>query len=205
MTDLNMNLRILILFCLISQVSLGQRAFDASIVGGITAAQLGGDSLSGFNKLGFAAGLKLSYDLDDKFDINMDLLYVQKGSRESLGFNNSGDDATTLNYVELPVYFQINDWYIEKEDYHKVGAFVGLSYSYLIAVGTSNNILTGQENNFKSHDISGRIGVYYSFSKRLTFRSYYTDSFVNVLDSDMLFRTNALDSFYWTFRLEYNL
>ncbi len=200
-----MNLRIIILFCFVSQLSLGQRAFDASIIGGFTAAQLGGDSLSGFNKLGFVGGLKLSYDINDQFDVNMDLLYVQKGSRGSFGFSNSGRNATTLNYVELPVYIQINDWYVDKEDYHKVGAFVGLSYSYLIAVGTSNDILTGQENDFKSHDISGRIGVYYSFTKRLTFRSYYTDSFVNVLDSDMLFRTNALDSFYWTFRLEYNL
>ena len=129
-----MNLKFIILFffLLLSQLSYGQRAFDASIVGGITAAQLGGDSLSGFNKLGFVAGLKLSYDIYEKFDVNLDLLYVQKGSRASLGFNNSGRNATTLNYVELPVYVQINDWYMEKEDYHKVGAFAGLSYSYLI-------------------------------------------------------------------------
>ena len=205
MNTLNMNLRILFFIFLSSSALMSQRAFDAAIVAGLTASQLGGDSLSGFNKLGLTAGLKLSYDLDEKFDLNMDLLYVQKGSIASLGFNNSGPNATTLNYVEIPVYGQINDWYIEKEDYHKVGAFIGLSYAYLIAISTSNGILAGQEDDFKTHDISGRIGVYYSFTKRLTFRTFYTDSFINVLDSDMLFRTNALDSFNWNFRIEFNL
>ncbi len=200
-----MNLRILFFIFISSSCLMSQRAFDAAVVAGLTASQLGGDSLSGYDKLGLTAGLKLSYDIDDKFDVNMELLYVQKGSRPSVGFSTGGDDATTLNYVELPVYGQINDWYVEKEDYHKVGAFVGLSYAYLIAVGTSNNILAGQEGDFKTHDISGRIGIYYSFTKRLTFRTFYTDSFVNVLDSDTLFRTNALDSFNWTFRIEYNL
>jgi len=200
-----MKMRFLFVFLLISQLCLAQRAFDAAIVGGLTASQLGGDSLSGYDKLGFTGGLKLSYGLNEKFDLCLDLLYSQRGSRESIGFNTSGRNATTLNYIELPVYLQINDWYIEKEDYNKVGAFAGLSYAYLILISSSNDILSDQTDEFKLSDISGRIGVYYSFSKSLTFRAYYTDSFVNVLESDSLFRTNALDSFFWTFRLEYNL
>jgi len=205
MNTLNMNLRIIV-FIIFTVGSLSaQRGFDASAIFGMTASQLGGDSISGFKKLGLAAGLKLSYPIAEKFDLSMDLLYAQRGSRSSLGFSNNSNDATTLHYLELPVYLGINDWYIEKEDYHRVGAFVGLTYGYLISVTTSNNILRGQEADFKKNDISGRMGIYYSFAKSLTFRIYYTDSFVNVLESNTLFRTNALDSFNWTFRLEYNL
>lgn len=200
-----MNLRnLFFIFLTIGSLS-AQRSFDAAATFGMTASQLGGDSISGFNKLGIVAGLKLSYPISEKFDVSMDLLYAQKGSRSSLGFSNNDNDATTLHYLELPVYVSVNDWYIEKDDFHRVGAFAGLTYGYLFSVTTSNNILTGQELDFKSNDISGRMGIYYSFTKSLTFRIYYTDSFVNVLESDDLFRTNSLDSFNWTFRLEYNL
>ncbi len=200
-----MNLKV---FCLLffSVTALhGQQKFKASVVMGVTASQLGGDSLSGYDKLGLSTGLKLTYDLNNLFDLNLDMLYTQRGSRSTLGFSNSGTSATALDYLELPFYVGINDWYIEKEDYHKVGAFLGLSYAYLFSVRTSNNILQGQEGAFNKHDFGPRLGLYYSFFKNLTFRVYYTDSFLNVLDSDQLFQTNALDSFNWTFRIEYNL
>ena len=194
----------LIIFCALLGLSLNaQNVFKGSAFGGFTAAQLGGDSLSGYDKLGITVGLKLSYRLSDRFDLSMDLSYVQKGSRESIGFSNSGS-ATTLNYTQIPVYLTLNDWYIDKEDYYKVGAFLGLSYSYLIGVSTENNILKGKEGLFNKSDLGARIGCYYSFSKSLTLRIFYTDSFLNVLESSELFRTTALDSFYWTFRMEYN-
>lgn len=199
-----MRLSISCLIMLMSTVLFSQTGFKGSAILGFTAAQLGGDSISGFNKLGITAGLKLTYPLSSKFDLNLDLVYVQKGSRESLGFNKSGQNSTALNYLEIPIYVTINDWYIEKDEYFKVGAFAGLSYGYLFSVSTNNTVLNGKEDLFNKSDLSGRIGCYYSFTKSLTLRIFYTDSFLKVLSSEDLFRTNALDSFYWTFRMEYN-
>jgi len=180
-----------------------QNQFKASAVVGLTAAQLGGDSLSGYDKLGTCFGAKLSYDIAEKFDLSMELLYSQRGSRSSLGFSNNGSNSTALNYLEIPVYVTLNDWLIEKEDYYKVGIFTGLSYAYLISAESKNSILAGRESEFKDHDISVRVGVYYAFTRNVVFRAYYTDSFTKLVEGD-LFNTDGLDSFFWTFRLEYN-
>lgn len=180
-----------------------QNKFKASVVAGLTASQLGGDSLSGYDKLGMTVGARLSYEVGDRYDLSMELLYSQRGSRESIGFSGSGKQATALNYLEIPVYFTLNDWLIEKENYYKVGIFAGLTYGYLISVTTGNPILQGREGEFRNHDISARAGVYYAFNKNITFRTYYTDSFIKLVEGD-LFNTQGLDSFFWTFRLEYN-
>ncbi len=180
-----------------------QNIFKASVVGGITAAQLGGDSISGYDKMGFTFGLKLGYDIGKNFDLNMELLYSQRGSRDNFGFSNSGNNTTSLNYLEIPVYLTLNDWLIEKENYYKVGIFAGLTYGYLISATSTNRLLMGRESEFKDHDISTRLGVFYAFSKSLVFRTYYTDSLIKLVEGN-LFNTNGLDSFFWTFRLEYN-
>ena len=195
----------ILFFCLllVSTVSLsGQNKFKAAAVGGFTAAQLGGDSISGYDKLGFTIGASLNYAISKKFDLSMDLLYAQRGSRASLGFSNSGSNTTSLNYLEIPVYLTLNDWLVEKENYYKVGLFAGLTYSYLISASSTNPILSGRENEFADSDLGLRAGVYYAFTKNIVFRCYYTDSLINLVEGD-LFNTDGLDSFYWTFRLEY--
>lgn len=194
---------LLILYMCLPALQLsGQYKFKAAAVAGLTAAQLGGDSLSGYNMLGSTIGARLSYSIGKSFDANIELLYAQRGSRQNFGFSSSSANATQLNYLEIPVYITLNDWLIEKENYYKVGIFAGLCYGYLISADSSNNILDGRESEFKDHDISGRIGVYYAFTKNIIFRTYYTDSFVKLVEGD-LFNTDGLDSFFWSFRLEY--
>ena len=202
-----LNIRIIcaffVLFFLAAQsLEAQENRFSASAVAGISAAQLGGDSIAGYDKMGMTVGLRLSYDFESKFDVSMELLYSQRGSRSSIGFSSSGSNTTVLNYIEIPVYVTLNDWLIEKEDYYKVGIFGGLSYGYLISASSTNNILRGRENEFNDHDISLRVGVYYAFNKNLIFRTYYTDSLVDLVQGD-LFNTDGLNSFFWTFRLEY--
>jgi len=181
-----------------------QRKFKSAAILGFTAAQLGGDGISGYDKLGMVAGLKLGYPIKEKIDVNMDLLYSQRGSRSKFGFGNSPDSTTTLNYLEIPVYVTINDWFVEDENYFKVGVFAGLSYGYLISVNSDKEIFLGNEDVFNKNDLSGRLGIYYSFTKSLTFRTYYSDSFLKLFESEELNNTESLDSFFWTFRMEYN-
>jgi len=188
-------------FCLDGKL-YGQNKFKASAVAGISAAQLGGDSISGYDMLGMTVGLRLGYDFKSRFDVAMELLYSQRGSRSSLGFSRSGSNVTALNYIEIPVYVTINDWLIEEENYFKVGAFAGLSYGYLISAESTNPLLDGRESEFKEHDIGVRVGVFYAFTKNIIFRTYYSDSLINLVEGD-LFNTDGLNSFYWTFRLEY--
>jgi len=204
MERFNIYIPLLLFMLVFSTNGQAQNKFKSSIILGFTASQLGGDGISGYDKLGLVSGLRLAYPIAEKFDINMDLLYSQRGSRSSFGFSNA-DSTTTLNYLEIPVYISINDWFIEKENYFKVGAFAGLSYGYLINVNSNKSVFVGNEQDFNKNDLSARIGFYYSFSKSLTFRTYYTDSFVKLFESDELFRTESLDSFFWTFRIEYNL
>ncbi len=73
------------LFFIFSIVSLSTEAqtFKPGIFGGIVTSQVGGDSYSGFNKLGVTFGGFVRYAINDKWSAQFELAYVQKGSRNS--------------------------------------------------------------------------------------------------------------------------
>jgi len=116
---------------LISHSVIGQ-GFKGTAVLGANFAQLDGDRLVGYRKVGLQTGLKVSFDLSEKLSGNVELLYSQVGSSSRL-FAPENEAITKLNYMVLPLYISINDWYIEKDDYHKLSGQVGISLGYLIS------------------------------------------------------------------------
>lgn len=89
--------------------SVSQEFFGGLILGGTTS-QIGGDDRGGFNKVGIVggafAGLKLSQD----FEVQMELKYIQKGSRSTDLENRPQYDPflIQLDYVDLPIVFGYN-------------------------------------------------------------------------------------------------
>jgi len=113
--------------------SWSQAGFRGSAVIGLTASQIDGDELVGFRKLGLTSGIKIEFTLKDKLAGNMEILYSQRGSSESL-FKRSDDmDLTALSFFELPVYLSYADWYIEKDNYYKMKGQFGFSYATFFA------------------------------------------------------------------------
>ena len=203
MEDFNINLfakKILILSLIAISFSINDanaQFFKGSAVVGLNLAQIDGDNLAGFSKLGLTGGFKLAYALKDNVDLNLEMLYSQQGSNSGFGFGGSANNFTDLKYIELPIYINIKDWFIEDEDYHKVKAHAGLSYGFLFDVNSSNGALNNDINNYERHSIKYLLGVDYSFNSKLGFSIRYTRGF------NSLYIVKAI-SYFLTFRTEYS-
>ncbi|MDF1698002.1 MAG: porin family protein [Saprospiraceae bacterium] len=156
--------------------------FKGSAVFGLNLCQIDGDEIAGFSKLGLTGGFKLAYPLQDNIDLNIEMLYSQRGSTTGFGFGSMGENYTDLQFISLPVYFNIKDWFMEEEDYHKVKAHGGLSYGYLFAVDSSNGALSNDINTYNRHNISYLLGVDYAFNSKLGLTVRYTRAFNSLVD-----------------------
>jgi len=188
---------------LLATNSHAQRGFDLYLVAGMNAAQIEGDNLAGYHKPGLHTGLKAGFQLQDKWELNMEMLFSQKGSRASRNQSLGGFvQTTTLNYLEFPVYVTYNDWFIEDEGYYKVGFHAGLAYSYLVRVKSANALIVGL-GNFKNFDMSAFAGAYYAFSRKWSLTVRYSNSFIRIYENDNL-PTDGLINYLWTFRVDYH-
>ena len=188
---------------LFSYSGTGQGFFEGSAILGINASQIDGDDLAGYNKLGIAAGLKISFPLKKNFDGNIEMLYSQRGSQSKLiPGQTTGLRSITLNYFEMPLFVTLNDWYIEKEDYHKVGVDLGISPAYLFDVASQDPIYQDSLGGFKKLDLSLLVGLYYAIGPHWAFNFRFTNGIVKVY-KDPNNSINALRSYFLTFRSEY--
>lgn len=104
---------------------LHAQRFQAGLVAGINMAQIDGDELAGFNKLGFMGGIKASAKLSDRWQAGIELLFSQQGAaRSSKDPFLTVYDNIRFNAVEAPVLITFSEW--------KLQLSTGLSYSRLI-------------------------------------------------------------------------
>ena len=106
----NISFVLLILSISFSAIGQVERAtesvFGLSAVVGVNASQVDGDNFTGYDKVGFVAGLKGITRLNDHFEAHVELLFSQKGSKfESEASSRQGtkDRAIHLNYAEIPI------------------------------------------------------------------------------------------------------
>lgn len=116
---------LLVLLFLFSGQWVQAQRFKAGLSAGFNMAQIDGDDLAGFNKLGLAGGIRASAILSDRWQLGMELLFSQQGSARStkdpLG---APYNSIRLNAVEAPVMILFSEW--------KLQLATGLSYSRLI-------------------------------------------------------------------------
>lgn len=122
------NWKVILLFLQLMTVSLtsvSAQRFKASLIGGFNLAQLDGDDLIGFNKIGLNAGAKVAAVLSDRWQLSLEMLFSQQGShrtRDDLYY--SLYDDIRLNVVETPVMISFMEW--------KFHVSTGFSYGRLI-------------------------------------------------------------------------
>lgn len=115
---------LLLLFFLNPKAGFSQR-FIGGITGGMNISQIDGDDLAGYNKVGLIGGGYVSTILSDRWQLSLELLYSQQGSRQSSSDGFYGTfDKIQLNFVEVPVLINFKEW-----KFHVQG---GLSYLRLI-------------------------------------------------------------------------
>lgn len=195
---------LIVIFCFVVKNTNAQNGFSLSLVTGVNAAQIAGDALSGYNKIGLQSGLKLGYIIGNKWDMNLDFIFTQKGSQPRWSDFNINERSTTLSYAEIPVYVTFNDWWIEDSEYYKVGLNAGLAYGRLISAKAGNGAVNDQVDNFKNFDLSFLFGAQYAFSKRWQIGLRYTNSMVRIYSDESL-TNDGLINYLWSLRLEFKL
>ena len=116
-----------IFFVLQSNKVVGQE-FKMGFQLGMTATQVTGDQLVGFNKAGLFGGLRVTRAMGEYGDGQMEINFIQKGSRLNAkpdkGIYNSY--LLRLNYVEVPVSYRLrlNKFF---------GLEAGAKFAYLIS------------------------------------------------------------------------
>ncbi len=169
---------LILLFVGFNQISYSQK-FSGGLLIGFNAAQIDGDQLAGYHKLGFNTGMGISYDLENNWLVNVDFLFSQRGSR-SRYIESEPVRSLTLNYIELPVYASYQDWYIKDENFYKIQGIAGLSFGRLFGVKNGLGEPDIGEDNFLKNDIGFLIGAKFFFNRHWGINGRYTRSILKM-------------------------
>lgn len=112
------------ILCALMAISVGVsgQTFRAALLGGINMAQIDGDNLAGFDKVGWNAGVKAYAFLQPEWSLSFELLYAEKGAKTSRVDRSFGRNSNlTLTYAEIPLLVHYHD---------KNGMIFGAGVSY---------------------------------------------------------------------------
>lgn len=171
---MNYRYTLLIVFSMIVlPLTLSSQEFNGGLIGGISASEISGDRLEGPNKAGVYAGGFVNRYFTPKSSAQMELNFVQKGSRQNPdSTNNYSFYLLRINYVELFTHY--------KWDFHHL---------FTLEVGPSLGVLISQyeeadyqllDNPFNLFDLSLNIGLFYHFNPRWSFNIRYSNSILPV-------------------------
>ncbi len=146
------------LLLLLSSLFAGAQTFRAAPIIGFNMAQIDGDNLAGYHKMGFHGGAKVFARLSENFSLGFEMLYSEKGSRRNRRIYFQGEDfEVKLSYVEIPLLIH----YLDRN-----GMVFGAGVSYNALLDTAgftygpNNPLS-EPVAFKSWDLNGIVDLLY--------------------------------------------
>jgi hypothetical protein len=154
--------------------------FNAGLFGGIQVSQVQGDTYSGFNKLGFNAGMFFNGPIDKQFYWQAELKYGTRGVYEGPTDNNQSLYKSAYHILELPLSVH----YLFEE---RIQVEAGTSPEVLIATlfwdgdGLMDKSTYPDNRRF---GLSVFAGVGYWFSDRMMAGLRYTNSAVPFRDPE---------------------
>jgi opacity protein-like surface antigen len=166
-----MKLHHFFILLLVGTEVLTAQNFKAFAKAGVSASQVHGDQLSGYNKAGLVGGLGVEYPFS-KVQASLEILFVQKGSRK----NPTNDDPTKylmrLNYVEVPIA-------VKKFFVPQVGFEVGTSGGILLKTDNVEWDINGQlvaRQKFRRFEWAVLMGLVYQINENsyVNFRFSYS-------------------------------
>jgi hypothetical protein len=152
----------LLLLSVLPSLAFSQQ-FQGGLLGGIVGSQVAGDLYSGYNKVGVIGGGYIALLLDTKFSLQLEMEYIQKGSRHNADTDIPTDITYKLNisYIEMPLLlrYQVTD---------KLGLEAGLGFAALVShKETQDGVsMTDYRPGFHPSNISAVGGISYNFNSR---------------------------------------
>ena len=152
------------------------QGFKAGLIGGLSATQVAGDQLSGFDKLGVVGGGFVYTPVSEKSSVQMEIIYIQKGSRKPLVAATNEYYLMRLSYIEVPLVFRYNAY---PRFIVEAGASAG------VLVFSEEEDQNGTQNHrppFHEFDYCLNFGLNYSLNKTWSLNARFSNSFVPMRD-----------------------
>ena len=200
------NLLLTLTVFFIAAFHLHAQEFNGGFLAGVSASEISGDRLEGPNKPGVYAGAFVNRYFTERSSLQMELNFVQKGSRNldtSLVYKNM-DYLLRLNYVEIFLHYK---WDFGSRFTLESGTSLGVLLNkppYEVAGG-----IVRTEPPFQSTDLSFNIGLFVALTERWQFNVRYSNSILAVRphSSGQTYRWNRGQynevlsfTFHYTFR-----
>jgi len=191
--------------------TLRAQTFGAAAVFGINAAQIQGDDLAGYNKLGIHAGLRGIIRLTDRTQFSTGILYSEQGSQSRVFAGNlEAIQKISLNYIEVPLLFSFLDWEEPEFNYYRIHFQGGLSYGRLLRAAAENSNYTdiAERELFAKNSVNYTFGATYMINSTGGATIRYSRTFHRVYDrrkyedDPSIPEVNSLIPYWLTFRLE---
>ncbi len=157
----------------VAQPSTEGRRFIAGIVAGVNLSQIDGDDLVGYDQIGLNAGARVATVLSERWQLSLELLFSQQGSRKTRNDPPSAAlESIRLNFVEVPLLINFQEW--------RFHVSAGVSYARLINARVRDilgedvtDTLAYQDNNFflllgATYYFNDRFGLNVGWSRALT-------------------------------------
>jgi hypothetical protein len=169
--------KIIYLFYFLPSVLVAQKVFNAGIKIGLSTTQVAGDTYSGFHKAGALGGLFVNAKINDKWSLQTELFFIQKGSKHNPK-TETGDLTfyyLNLNYIEIPL---LVNYKIKKFTFE-----LGPAFGYLISTKeyNENQDLTGIWP-FHKYEWSASVGCSYQLWKGVNINWRYSNSVLFIRD-----------------------
>lgn len=169
--------RILSLFLLFLAVQAGAQSFEGGFRLGMTGTQVNGDRLAGFDKAGLTGGFTVALPLNEYSDLDMELLFVQKGSRQNpTNRNGLTKYIMRLNYIEIPLLYR-------RQLKKSFGFETGLSFGVLLKTTDVEYDINGiipARPDFEKYELAGHLGIRYFLSEKRTINLRCSSSFLPI-------------------------
>jgi hypothetical protein len=166
--------RAFVFICILLNSILGlsqERVFNTGIIGGLTTAQIHGDAIGGFNKIGFNFGGFVNVDLRNSFSAEFDMYFINKGSRKNPSKWDRSYWSIRLNYIEVPILLRYK--------YKKITAELGLAFGRMINqkfLANGRKYTADSQRYFNKNEFSGIAGFQYQMKSNLSLNLRYSQS-----------------------------
>lgn len=175
--------RVFIFIILFPLLAVSQ-SFKAGFQFGVSATQVDGDNLSGYNKAGIYGGAFVNHPIGDRDFLQMEISFIQKGSRKNAKPSDGIYDSylMRLNYVEVPIFY-----------YHQLKYFTvhaGISTGYLISSMERDNYGTFTPSPsvpaFRSLEFAGLLGLSLKFKEKWDFVFRFSYSLIPIRNTPIM-------------------
>ena len=179
--------------------SVQSQSFGGGTIFGISTSQVGGDDISGFNKVGLLLGVFAKRKLSDLTAFQMEITYIQKGSNNpkmnEIDHPNYLKADISMSYIEIP-------FLIQYKQSDKINIEGGILLAWLIN-GYYNDLsgkIPSENLPFTENDIGLFVGIDYKYSKKISLNSRISNSIIPIGSEDY----NTVNVFNSTLKGKYN-